>query len=184
VSAPSADRPAAVIGLIDPDSFARLVGAAADIYGAAMNRAADLVAQRRDIMAGHVDRNGFVAAAAMDGEQLAGFGYGYRGRPGEWWHDVVAAALGREPAREWLSDAIELAELHVDPSYQGAGLGRQLLDTVLGAAQGRTAVLSTHDRETAARALYRSVGFVDLLRDFRFPGSTEVYAVLGLQLPA
>lgn len=169
------------IRLIDADEFARLVGAAADVYGAAMQRPTDLVAQRRDIMAGHVDRRGFVAAAAFDGGTLAGFGYGYHGRPGEWWHDVVASALGRDAARRWLTDAFELAELHVHPDHQGAGVGRHLLDTVLGAADGRTVVLSTHDRETPARALYRSVGFVDLLREFRFPGSGEVYAVLGLQ---
>ena len=29
-----------------------------------------------------------------------------------------------------------------------------------------------------------TAGFVDLLRDFCFPGSGEVYAVLGLQLRA
>ena len=86
-------------------------------------------------------------------------------------------------ATTWLSDAFELAELHVAPNYQGAGVGRQLLDTVLNAAEGRTVVLSTHDEETVARALYRSTGFVDLLCDFRFPGSLEIYAVLGLQLP-
>jgi hypothetical protein len=40
--------------------------------------------------------------------------------------------------------------------------------------------LSTHDRDSPARALYRSFGFVDLLRDFTFPGSAEVYPILGL----
>jgi len=42
-------------------------------------------------------------------------------------------------------------------------------------------VLSTHDRDSPARALYRSFGFTDLLRDFSFPGSAEVYAILGLE---
>jgi ribosomal protein S18 acetylase RimI-like enzyme len=177
-------RAAVEVRLIEPDEFAGLVVPAAEVYGAAMQRAADLVSQRRDIMASHVDRRGFVAAVATDGDVLVGFCYGYRGRPGEWWHDVVAAALGRPAARTWLSDSFELAELHVDPGHQGGGVGRQLLDSVLGVADGHTVVLSTHDRETAARGLYRSVGFVDLLRDFRFPGSGEVYAVLGLQLRA
>jgi ribosomal protein S18 acetylase RimI-like enzyme len=170
------------IALIDADEFGELVDAAADVYGAAMQRGGDMVVQRRDIMAGHVDRRGFVAAVAREDDALVGFGYGYHGRPGEWWHDVVAAALGREAARTWLSEAFELAELHVDPDRQGVGVGRQLIDTLLGATSRPTVVLSTHDRESPARSLYRSVGFVDLLRDFRFPGSSEVYAVLGLQL--
>lgn len=181
MTAMPAGRSSVDVRLIEADEFAGLVGAAAEVYGAAMQRASDLVIQRRDIMAGHVDRRGFVAAVAHENDTLVGFGYGYHGRPGEWWHDVVAGALGRDQARVWLSDAFELAELHVDPDHQGAGVGRQLLGAVLGAAKGRTVVLSTHDRETVARSLYRSVGFVDLLRDFRFPGSGEVYAVLGLQ---
>jgi ribosomal protein S18 acetylase RimI-like enzyme len=181
MSAMPAGHASTGIRLIDADEFGVLVGAAAEVYGAAMQRAPELVEQRRDIMAGHVDRRGFVAAVANDGDALVGFGYGYHGRPGEWWHDVVAGALGRDEARAWLSDTFELAELHVEPGHQGLGVGRQLLDAVLGAATERTVVLSTHDHESVARSLYRSVGFVDLLRDFCFPGSGEVYAVLGLQ---
>lgn len=175
-----ADRTQIEIKLIDANAFAVHLNPAADIYGRAMGRTADLVAQRRDIMAGHVDRVGFTAAVAMRGADLIGFGYGYQGRAGDWWHDVVAAAVGRDQTSRWLSDAFELAELHVEPAHQGVGIGRDLLDALLAATTSRTVVLSTHDLETVARSLYRSVGFVDLLRDFRFPGSQEVYAVLGL----
>ena len=37
----------------------------------------------------------------------------------------------------------------------------------------RTAVLSTHDRPTAARHLYRSIGFVDLLSGSSSPAATS-----------
>jgi len=183
MSAQPADKPHAEVRLVDGATFAALLDRAAEIYGAAMQRTPDLVAQRRDIIAGHLDRRDFVAAIAVDGDALVGFGYGYRGRAGEWWHDVVASALGRDEARRWMTDAFELAELHVDPARHGEGIGRRLLDTVLDAATGTTVVLSTHDRESPARALYRSVGFVDLLCEFRFPGSQEVYAVLGRDRP-
>jgi ribosomal protein S18 acetylase RimI-like enzyme len=56
-----------------------------------------------------------------------------------------------------------------------------ILQTLLDSSSSRTAVLSTHDHDSPARALYRSFGFTDLLRDFRFPGSAEVYAILGLE---
>jgi len=177
-----ADKTSVDVHLIEAGEFAGLVGAAAEIYGAAMQRASDLVAQRRDIMAGHVDRSGFVAAVAQEQDGLVGFGYGYHGRSGDWWHDVVARALGRREAREWLTDSFELAELHVLPSHHGMGIGRRILDAVLAQAQGTTVVLSTHDRESPARRLYRSVGFDDLLTGFVFPGSSEVYVVMGKRL--
>ena len=168
---------------VDAATFADAVVVAAQIYGEAMHRPPELVVQRREIMAAHVHRDGFVGVLARDGDgSLIGFGYGYHGRPGDWWHDVVARALGRQDARTWLADSFELAELHVRPSHHGHGVGRRVLETVLDDARGTTVVLSTHDRESPARRLYRSVGFVDLLPGFVFPGSSEVYVVMGKRL--
>ena len=167
------------VELVDAETFAASVVTAAQIYGEAMRRPPELVVQRREIMSSHVVRPGFVGVLACDDDELVGFGYGYRGRTGDWWHDVVAGALGRRTAREWLTDSFELAELHVRPSHHGQGIGRRVLETLIAAADGATIVLSTHDRESPARRLYRSVGFVDLLTGFVFPGSTEVYVIMG-----
>ena len=183
-----------VVEVVDADRFGELLKAAAHVYGAAMQRPPELVVQRREIMHSHLGRAGFAAVIAVDESAgdpgtddggLVGFGYGYCGRSGEWWHDVVTKAMTRSPlgrtgSRQWLRDAFELAELHVLPDRQGHGTGRRLLDRLLATATGETVILSTHDRESPARNLYRSVGFVDLLRDFVFPGSAEVYAVMGL----
>jgi ribosomal protein S18 acetylase RimI-like enzyme len=175
----ASDRPA--VAVIDHNAFAALVASAAHVYGVAMQRSPELVVQRREIIQSHLHRRGFVAVIANDDAgELAAFGYGYRGRPGEWWHDVVAKSLGRTQARRWLGDAFEVAELHVHPDHQGRGIGRTILEKLLDRSAGKTVVLSTHDRESPARALYRSVGFVDLLTGFLFPGSPEVYAVMGL----
>ena len=64
------------------------------------------------------------------GQALAGFIYGFHGRPGQWWHDTVARALASlDPpmATTWLADSFEVAELHVLPAYQGRRIGRRLL---------------------------------------------------------
>jgi hypothetical protein len=53
---------------------------------------------------------------------------------------------------------------------------------VLSRADARHALLSTPDTESPARLLYRSYGFRDLRCDFRFPGSEESYAVMGVDL--
>ena len=102
-------------------------------------------------------------------------------------HDVVAAALaaksGWELAAAWLTDSLEIAEVHVHPDFHGRGIGRSL---VLGLAEGqpeRTAVLSTQDAESRARRLYRGLGFADLLTGYSFPGTPVPYAVMGATLP-
>lgn len=117
---------------------------------------------------------------------IAGFAYGFHGQPGQWWHDTVAGALAtRYPpsATTWLADSFEVAELHVLPEFQGAGIGRRLLLGLVSGRPERTAVLSTQDAETRARRLYRGVGFTDLLTAFRFSGGDPAYAVMGAALP-
>jgi ribosomal protein S18 acetylase RimI-like enzyme len=116
-----------------------------------------------------------------------GFSYGFRGADGQWWHDVVAAALtaraGRAIAAGWLADSLEIAEVHVHPEFHRRGIGRSL---VLGLAEGRserTAVLSTQDADSPARRLYRGLGFADLLTAYHFPGAPVPYAVMGAALP-
>jgi ribosomal protein S18 acetylase RimI-like enzyme len=173
---------------VDAERFRLLAADAASVYGAAMHRSPEVVIQRRDVIAVHVSYPGFVAACAFADEggsgetDLVGFGYGYHGARGQWWHDIVAGAIGRHETDRWLRDGFELAELHVRPDHQGNGLGRALLSDVLSRTDARHAVLSTPDIESPARILYRSYGFSDLCRDFRFPGSPEAYAIMGVDL--
>ncbi|MEV0147834.1 MULTISPECIES: GNAT family N-acetyltransferase [unclassified Nonomuraea] len=118
---------------------------------------------------------------------VVGFAYGFHGAPGQWWHDVVYRALeeqaGARVADAWLGDAFELAEIHVHPDHQGKGIGRAMITTLCAGRRERSAVLSTHDRPTAARHLYASLGFTDLLSRFVFPGGHEEYAIAGRPLP-
>lgn len=153
------------------------------IYGAAMGYPDSVVEARYGHAAAHTTRMGFQAVAAFDGEGvLTGFGYGYTTRAGQWWHDQVAAALGRSPTREWLRDSFELCEFHVRPDQQGFGVGRSLLHALLGDVTHGRLVLSTPDSDTRAFRLYRSEGFVDLLRAHYFPGDRRPFAILGVKL--
>lgn len=166
---------------VTPAQFREHASEAASIYGAAMGRPPEVVVQRRDIIVGHLGHRGFAAVGAFDPD-LIGFGYGYEGLPGQWWHDVVAGALGRDGTKRWLRDSFELAELHLLPAHHGKGIGRELLTRLLARSTAAHAVLSTPDAESPARQLYRSYGFVDLQVDFRFPGSPEAYAIMGVDL--
>lgn len=154
---------------------------ALEIYGAAMHYPPSVVDARYGHAAAHTTRMGFQAVGSFDPDEvLTGFGYGYTTRPGQWWHDQVAAALERSQSRQWLRDSFELCEFHVRPGHQGVGIGRSLLRTLLADVSHSHVVLSTPDSDTRAFRLYRSEGFVDLLRGHYFPGDARPFAVLGL----
>ena len=170
-----------------PDDLSRRLDDAVAVYGEAMGYRAELLEARRGYIASHLRRPGFRAVATLttDG-RLAGFGYGYLSGPGQWWHDQVYAALDDEGRKTWFGDCFEVVELHVRPPAQGHGLGARQLQALLGMAGGGTALLSTPeaDEETSrAWRLYRRFGFVDVLRDFCFPGDERAFAVLGRELP-
>jgi len=175
---------------LSPGEFTARLDQMIAVYAAAMRPPAEMLAGRRAIMAGHAAHPGFRAfLATEDGSGgPAGFGYGFHGAPGQWWHDTVArglaAARGQAVAVAWLEDSFEVAELHVTPDHQGHGVGAGLLLQLTSGRPERTALLSTRDANTPARRLYRGTGFTDLLTGFAFfPGSEPPYAVMGAELP-
>jgi ribosomal protein S18 acetylase RimI-like enzyme len=170
-----------------PADLARRLDGVLDVYGQAMGYSPELLEARRGYIAGHVLRAGFRAVATLDTDDtLLGFGYGYSSVRGQWWHDQVRNALRRDARRTWLTDCFEVVELHVRPSAQGHGLGAAQLRALLAAATGRTVLLSTpeaDEQRSRAWRLYRRFGFVDVLRDFYFPGDERAFAILGRTLP-
>ena len=179
---------------LGPGEFRSSIRALVAVYAAAMNPPDRSLSGREAIMERHAASPGFRGLVAQADGQLAGFTYGFHGETGQWWHDMVAAALATRSAEAvsaaegggsggWLDDSFEIAELHVLPRWQGNGIGRSLLLTVADGRPERTAVLSTADAPTRARRLYRAVGFTDLLTDFRFSGTEPPYAVMGATLP-
>jgi ribosomal protein S18 acetylase RimI-like enzyme len=183
----SAERPPLTGARIEQwsaEQFAERVDEAMQIYVAAMNYVEQTGRQRAVSARKHVRHEGFACRAALlDDDTLVGFGYGYTTRPGQWWHDLVRRALPDELGREWLQDAFELSELHVLPVYHGGGIGRRLLTSLAGGIPHSIMLLSTPDTDTRAFRLYRSTGFVDLARNYLFPGDSRPFAVLGARLP-
>jgi ribosomal protein S18 acetylase RimI-like enzyme len=170
-----------------PDDLLRRLDDVVAVYGEAMGYRSELLQTRRGYIAAHVRRPGFRAVATLTTEgRLAGFGYGYTSGGGQWWHDQVRSALGDADRQHWMSDCFEVVELHVSPHAQGHGIGSRQLRALLSMAQGTTTLLSTPEADEAtsrAWRLYRGFGFVDVLRDFVFPGDERAFAVLGRELP-
>jgi ribosomal protein S18 acetylase RimI-like enzyme len=158
------------------------------LYVTAMRYPKGTAEQRAPMWLAHMLRDGWRCVAAIDpDDRLVGICYGYRGASGQWWHEQVRRGVtelaGPATAEEWMRDYFELTELHVRPDSQGHGTGEHLLRTLLtGLPEGRV-LLSTPEGPTRAWSLYRRVGFVDVLRDYRFAGDPRPFAVLGHRLP-
>ena len=164
--------------------FLTHVDQAMGIYVEAMRYPRHTGTQRAVSARKHAGLDGFACRAAVtDDGALVGFGYGYTTRAGQWWHDLVRRALLREHAESWLDDAFELSELHVLPGYQGSGIGRRVLMELADSLPHAAMLLSTPDSDTRAFRLYRDTGFVDLARNYLFPGDGRPFAVLGARLP-
>lgn len=126
----------------------------------------------------HVGWPGFrLFMAAIDGNPV-GFVYGYRTRPGQWWHDQVRDSLIDAGHEKWLENSLELAEIAVLPPFQGRGIGTRLIDAFLErVAQPVLLALEAEDDRT--HTLYAAHGFKDLLTDFRYSGIDERIIVMG-----
>jgi ribosomal protein S18 acetylase RimI-like enzyme len=175
---------------LNPAEFAGRLDQLIAVYAAAMRPPTGLLVGRRSIMASHAGHPAFRALVVTDDgtDEAVGFGYGFHGAAGQWWHDTVSRAVtasrGDAAAAAWLNDSFEVAELHVTPDYQGHGIGAGVLLRLTSGRPERTALLSTRDADTPARRLYRGTGFTDLLTEFHFfPGGEPPYAVMGAVLP-
>ena len=180
---------------LGPGEFRSSIRALVAVYAAAMNPPDRTLSGREAIMERHAASPGFRGLVAQADGELAGFTYGFHGETGQWWHDMVAAALATRTGAAvsaaesatpggWLDDSFEVAELHMAPEYQGRGVGADVLLRLTSGRPERTALLSTRDADTPARRLYRGTGFTDLLTAFHFfPGGEPPYAVMGAELP-
>ncbi len=144
----------------------------------------EAVAKFADRLRLHAEEDDFRGVLALDGDEVVGVAYGYRGAPGQWWHDVVRRELAPGVAARWLDDTCEIVQIAVQPDAQGNGIGGRLHDVLVASIPTRTAVLTTSQMETAATQLYRSRGWTKLHHRLVFPGGAVAFSVYGLELSA
>jgi ribosomal protein S18 acetylase RimI-like enzyme len=170
------------------DELRARLSEALDIYVSAMRYPPGTAEQRAPMWLAHMLRPDWRCVAALDADgSLIGISYGYRGAPGQWWHEQVRRGLlmstGTAAVDAWMTDYFELTELHVRPTAQGRGLGEGLLRHLLSGTDTGMTLLSTPEGPSRAWRLYRRVGFQDVLRDYLFAGDPRPFAVLGRRLP-
>jgi len=135
-----------------------------------------------EILPRHVVRDGFRFLAAFADDRVVGFVYGYRGDSGQWWHDRVARALGKEGTERWLGPGhFEFTELHVRADFHRRGIGGRLHDELLEGIDASTAVLSTQTDNEPAIALYKGRGWGVIVPYLDF-GSGRPFLIMGLDL--
>ncbi len=176
-------RDSVVLRRLDPESFRARTPELIDVYLQAMRYPADLAGTRSVLWEDHSRRVGFSCVVAADPQdRIRGLAYGYRGAPGQWWYSEVRRGL-RSHAERQLADFFELTELHIDPDWQGNGLGEALLRSLAADRPEQRMLLSTPEGDNRAWRLYRRLGFADVLRNFQFTGDPRPFGVLGRDLP-
>ncbi len=123
---------------------------------------ADAERFRSRIIPAQLGYEGFTLVLAEGDGALHGFAYGYQGARGQHWTEWIRGILDARTAALWrLGDHFEVAEVAIEPAWQGRGLGRRIVGELLAHAPGDVpALLGTHRRAERARSLYESLGFV------------------------
>lgn len=174
---------------IEPFDLAGRASEALAVQAAAFGLGSEEVAVRLQIVGRHALVPGVRAFGAVERSdprglgRLVGFGYGMPNDRSHWWSSVIEPHLEANGLGFWLDQSFSVTELHVHPDYQGLGFGRRIITTLCTGTRLPRTILSAIDRETPARALYRSLGYQDLARQVMFPNTAVPYAVMGAPLP-
>lgn len=176
---------------LSPTVFLSRLHDALDLYATAMGYSPDVISYRAQPWREDTRRSGWQSVGAFHGNELAGFAYAYTGSVRLPWHQHVArAAQALGPAGQratgMLENYVELTEIHVSPRLQGHGLGETLLRRLMLGRSEAHVLLSTPEvalEANRAWRLYRRLGFVDVIRQMKFPGDARPFAILGRALP-
>ncbi|WP_053545299.1 GNAT family N-acetyltransferase [Corynebacterium deserti] len=162
-----------------------------DIYIEAMEYDKAIRDTRVEVWRRNSQNPGFTAVAALMDDQVVGIAYGFNGSPNHWWQHQLRRGLRQQggPTEEeiqLIQNYFEVAEVHVQPGFQGHGIGRKMMHELLKDNASGHAILSTPEVDGEANpafSLYRSLGFTDFLRHFKFDGDQRDFAVLITPLP-
>lgn len=180
--------------------YVRRIDQLVDIHLRAMSYPPETFHQRRQLWLANARKPRFSCVVALShpsrslpdtgssAHRAVGVAYGFPGDCSSWWYrevhrGLVSAGHTSEAADALLADYDEISEVHVHPDYQGRGIGRRLLTTLLPHLHRPVSLLSTPevaDEANAAWSLYRATGFRDVLRGFRFGSDPRPFGVLSL----
>ncbi len=152
-------RPAFDVRLLDGEAAVGLSAQIWPCYRDVFGDFADVQTWRDSMFDLHAARDGYRLAVATADSVVAGFSWGYVGQRGQYWTDLVCAALPASVTDEWVGGHFEVVELAVLPGYRRLGLGRRLHDTLLAGIRRRCLLSTSDDSGDPAVQLYVSCGW-------------------------
>ena len=163
---------------IDPEQHLPRI---AEFYAAVWGRRDDGDLERFRRHASYVGCFGYMIE---DGNGIAGFAYGYRSAPGQYFNGMVKGFLDAAAYDEWMTDCFEIPELAVRADVRRRGYGTALIARLLGETDAKTAVLSTQQDNKPARGLYERTGWIVIHEPYYPFGPDQPYVLLGKRLSA
>jgi GNAT superfamily N-acetyltransferase len=128
-------------------------------------------------------RDGFRLYLARGNDRVVGLVLAVVARPGEWWREQVATAVGPAGAARWLGDAcVEVVHVAVCPDEQSRGVGTDLMTTMQEEAVAERAILGVHPEAGPAQRLYQRLGWQLISTTFAL-GDRSPSWLLGRRLP-
>lgn len=101
----------------------------------------------------------FGVVVTQAGEELVGFGYGFRVPPDTTRWAGLTNEAPPELTAEWPGRTFLLFDYGVRASMRGRGIGRRLHDALLGSRDGERATLTVQPAATDTKAIYKHWGW-------------------------
>lgn len=112
----------------------------------------------------------FGISVALCGADLVGFTYGHRLPVDHQWWERFTVLLPAGVAEEWEGRTFALIDIGVSEKWRGKGVGRCLMDSLLGPRGERRAILSVQPSAVRAHAFYERLGWQLIGRKGPIPG--------------
>jgi GNAT superfamily N-acetyltransferase len=126
---------------------------------------------------------GFLASVVFAADRIVGLAFGHAATPHLPWSDRVYCSLRDAGHEEWTRDPFEVADVATHPDWQNHGIGRLVLDDLVGRFTGSRAILVTYHGDHPAKRFYLRAGWTVLVEDFFYIPDRPPTSILGLEQP-
>jgi len=115
----------------------------------------------------------FGITAALDGDELIGFAYGFRVPPDTKRWTRLAAPVSVQVSAEWPGRTFMLFDYAVRRRYRGRGIGRRLHHRLLGSRPEERATLSVEPGAVESKKIYEHWGWHQVGQSVGQPGDSS-----------